>query len=136
MNPTGRPGQIIVNRIWDRIKALRERQIKIRMYWIPSHKGNTGNELADKLAKQAISCSEDHDFRRPVSTYKAVIRTRIAEEWRLEWTVSQNGKHLKKIDDNLPAKRALRLYGSLSRRHIYIFWHSSEVVTPGWRAMD
>lgn len=32
-----------------------------------------------------------------------------------------NGKYLKNIDDGLPNKRALRLYGTLTRHQTYLF---------------
>ena len=36
-------------------------------------------------------------------------------EWRREWQTSTKGKHLRKIDEDLPSKRTLRHYGKLSR---------------------
>jgi ribonuclease HI len=119
-NPSGKSGQGIVRRILDRVKALRERRIKVRLYWIPSHSGNPGNETADQLAKQAVTCEEHHDFRRLVSTHRRTTHKKIQEEWQREWTTTQKGKHLKQIDDGPPTKRSLRVYGTLTRHQTYL----------------
>jgi hypothetical protein len=42
------------------------------------------------------------------------------EEWRCEWTSTQKSWHLRNIDDGLPSKQALRLYGSLSQHQAYL----------------
>ena len=119
-NPSGKSGQGIVRRTLDRVNALRERRIKLRLRWIPGHSGNAGNEAADQLAKQAVSSQEDHDFDRLLSTFRRTGHQKIEDEWRREWAATQNGKYLKRIDESLPAKRALRIYGSLTRHQTYL----------------
>lgn len=103
------------------VETLKTRQIGVQFYWIPSHAGNTGNEAADHLAKQALNASEDHDFRTPLSSYRKEAHQAIETEWRNEWVTSANGKHLKRIDSDLPNRRALRLYGRLTRHETFLF---------------
>lgn len=68
----------------------------------------------------ALSAREDHNFRTPLSSYRKEAHQAIEREWRNEWVSSVNGKHLKSIDDGLPNRRALRLYGSLTRHKTYL----------------
>jgi hypothetical protein len=81
---------------------------------------NNCNELADRLAKRAVSSKEDHNFRTTLSSYRKEAHQAIEKEWRNEWAQSTNGRYLKKIDDRLPNKQALRLYGSLTRHQAYL----------------
>ena len=64
-------GQSIVQRILDQVQTLEEGHIRVRLFWVPGHANNEGNEAADHLAKQAVSASEDHDFRTLLSTHTA-----------------------------------------------------------------
>ena len=114
-------GQTIVQRILDQVQSLKKWHIRVRLCWVPAHANVEGNEAADQLAKQAVSTTEDHDFRTPLSTYRRALHQTIEKEWRDEWTTSKNGKYLKKIDGGLPHKRALRLYGPLTRHETYLF---------------
>lgn len=118
-NPSSRPGQHVVRLILKQVEHLRAQGIQVQLMWTPAHAGVEGNEIADQLAKQATSRTTLHDYRQPVSMYKGKVHRKIADEWRQEWVASQKGKHLKKIDDSLPAKRALRVYGSLTRHQAY-----------------
>lgn len=111
--------QGIARGILDQAQRLRERRIRNRLYWIPSHSGK-GNETADHLAKEAISGEVQHDFDHLVSIFKRTIHRKIQEEWQLEWVTTQKGKHLKQVDDGPPTKRSLRLYGTLTRHRTYL----------------
>ena len=114
-------GQTIVQRVLDQVQSLNKWDVRVRLCWVPGHANNEGNKAADQLAKQAVSTTEDHDFRTPLSAYRKTVRQTIEKEWRDEWTASKNGKYLKKIDSGLPNKRALRLYGCLTRHETYLF---------------
>ena len=113
-----KPGQTIVQRILNQVQSLKK--------WDPALLGarsckQRGNEAADQLAKQAVSPTEDHNFRTPLPAYRRALHQTIKKEWRDEWLTSKNGKYLKKIDNGLPHKRALRLYGPLTRHETYLF---------------
>jgi ribonuclease HI len=119
-NPTPKSGQAIVHSITNRVSALRERRVKIQLRWIPAHSGHAGNETADHLAKQAVSSIEDHGFQHLLSTYTRIQHKKIEEEWRQEWAAAQHSRHLKRVDQGLPSKRALRVYGPLTRHQTYL----------------
>jgi HPt (histidine-containing phosphotransfer) domain-containing protein len=114
-------GQAIVQHILEQLETLKKQQVRVRLCWVSGHAGNAGNEAADQLAKRAVNAREDHNFRTPLSWYRKEAYQAIEREWRNEWVSSVNGKHLKRIDDGLPNRRALRLYGSLTRHETYLF---------------
>jgi hypothetical protein len=84
-----------------------------RQFFAPGHRGNPGNDTADNLAKEAVSPKETHKFRHLVSAQKRGIRERILAEWEKEWQFSDKGKHLRRMDDGLPSKRARNIYDLL-----------------------
>jgi ribonuclease HI len=60
--PSNKPGQAIVHHILDQAKKLKERQVQLRLQWIPGHCDNLGKDTADKLVKETVSAEEDHGF--------------------------------------------------------------------------
>lgn len=41
----------MVHKILGTVRSLEESNIKLKIFWVPSHSSILGNELADKLAK-------------------------------------------------------------------------------------
>ena len=114
-------GQAIIQRIQDQVQSLKKWNVSVRLCWVPGHADSEGNEAANQLAKQAVSATEDHYFRTPLSAYRRTLHQTIEKEWRDEWITSENGRYLKKMDGGLPNRRALRLYGPLTRHEAYLF---------------
>ncbi|XP_018366329.1 PREDICTED: uncharacterized protein LOC108763321 [Trachymyrmex cornetzi] len=54
---------------------------RIQFIWVPSHKGITGNEKADQLAKRAIRQGIEPNFKVPYSDMSAVIKQRISDNF-------------------------------------------------------
>jgi hypothetical protein len=79
-----------------------------------------GNETADQLVKQAISSREYHGFRHLLSAFRRTQHKNVEDEWRREWVATRNGIHLKRIDESLPSKRAMCVYGSPTRHQTYL----------------
>ena len=91
-------GQELVFKITQSCSYLASKNISINFYWVPSHLGIYGNEIADKLAKRGL-------FRRKIqSSYTSLAyigraaREKILGQWKNNWQQSKNkGKHYTRI---------------------------------------
>ena len=67
---------------------------KIRFCWVKAHAGTRGNELADKLAKEA-SANKDIPIcynRVPKSVIKSELEATTVDKWQKEWDKTTKGK--------------------------------------------
>ena len=80
------------------LNRLADSTTKVTLVWIPAHKGHTGNERADTLAKQGAQTPDPRkliNVRKPHATVKAEIRRQVANDWQNEWTRSNQANHAK-----------------------------------------
>jgi len=63
----------------------------IKFSWVKAHAGTLGNEMADRLAKEAARCggTENVFTRIPKSTLYQEAREEARHKWQREWTTSQ-----------------------------------------------
>ena len=82
---------LIVN-LLEKLSRLCERA-DIVFCWLPSHVGISGNEEADKAAKDALSL-EILPFRVPFNDFKPLINNFIQNVWQQSWSdpANQNNK--------------------------------------------
>ncbi|CAG5100603.1 Protein of unknown function [Cotesia congregata] len=74
---------------------------KVKVIWIPSHEGITGNELADREAKEATTSGIDLTHQLPTTTadFKKTTKKHIYDKWNTRWS---NGlSHLHKSRKNI-----------------------------------
>ncbi|XP_044591447.1 uncharacterized protein LOC123269675 [Cotesia glomerata] len=64
------------------IKKLADQRKRVQLFWIPSHCGISGNELADNVAKNAIYSGKDTSLLLPGSDFKGLWKERINNEFK------------------------------------------------------
>ena len=99
LNPSNKAGQHIVHSIFEAAKALKSTGVSVRLQWIPGHCNNSGNDTAERLAKEAAEKEKSHPFQRLSSREKQDYRDKSSQNGRM------NGKTLRAgIFDRLTRK--------------------------------
>ncbi len=91
-------GQELVFKITQSCSYLASKNISINFYWVPSHLGIYGNEIADKLAKKGLSRRKIQSSYTSLSHIERLAREKILEQWKNNWQQNKNkGKHYTRI---------------------------------------
>jgi len=103
----------LVEEIRKKAASLEEREWRIKFSWVKAHAGTLGNEVADKLAKEAarsknMQCVFD---RIPKSTLKYKAEEESKKEWQTEWSTSHKAaatrQYFPTVQDRLRLKLKL-----------------------------
>lgn len=93
-----------------RIKKLlckySQKGITVSFMWVPSHKGITGNEIADRTANEGINPLDVSSLYIPFTDCYPSLKADIKRLWHSFWKKDQEvkGKWFGNIQDDLPAK--------------------------------
>ena len=97
----------LIEEIRKKTIELEKRNWRIIFTWIKAHAGNYGNELADKVAKEAARNDDISLNRIPKSEIAQQVRQSIAK-WQIQWDRSTKGLTTKQffpiIKDKLTTK--------------------------------
>ena len=122
------PGHYIFDAVQDGITALRKKHsgIKIKVKWVPGHKGVEGNEKADEQAKKAITegSSDPNSLPRLLKkrlphSKSALIQghgERLKKRTQKLWKSSQRYERMKKTDPAAPSAKYINLITPLPRK--------------------
>ena len=84
-----------IGRIKDYIQQLEGDGCTVSMFWTPGHDDIQGNEVADRLAKEAAREALDLDQNTSVFTnqgIKKAARSSIMDKWQIKWNISKTGR--------------------------------------------
>ena len=79
----------LIEAIREKLGKLDKKEWKIEIGWVKAHIGIQGNEVADKLAKQATTQDRTESLNRlPKSTIKKKLREETLRKWEREWQIT------------------------------------------------
>jgi len=76
---------------------------------IKAHAGHTGNELADKLTKEATKNSEICNNKIPKSEIERQESEKTIAKWQQQWDTTDKGKVTKEFFPNIKARLKMEL---------------------------
>lgn len=90
--------------------ALQSMQIKVVFLWIPGHSGIRGNEIADKMAKEALSLEIPKNSRLFSNDLKNFVKKQIWYQRNEKWKIDgRNTKLFNFKNDIIPWKEIFYL---------------------------
>ena len=88
--PEGRPGgaerrrggqtDVVVDRVWQRLRKLSDRGAHLSLQWVPRHAGLPGKEMADEVARAAANLSQ-HGAPVNLQSARAMLQRHAHREW-------------------------------------------------------
>ena len=84
---------------------------KVEFSWVKAHAGQRGNELADRLAKEASSSKDIEECynRIPKSTVTSELKEQCLKQWQNEWETTTKGATTKSFFPNIEDRLQLRI---------------------------
>ena len=86
----------IINSINNSVKELHNRQMTIKIYWTAGHVSLEGNDLADRLAKEAAAdalTNTEYDTYIPLTEIKNLFRKTLTTKWQKRWNTGTDARH-------------------------------------------
>ena len=94
----------LVLMIHDRLEMAR-RDRKVSFSWVRGHDDNTGNEVADMLAKAGCTSPMVRDIPMSKAILKAGVRKIFREEWQKRWSIETTCRNTRSFLPSVGEKR-------------------------------
>jgi len=100
-----------VEEIRKNVATLEGRGWKIRFSWVKAHTGIHGNELADKVAKEAAQSTATHyEYTRIPKCYLCHrVEEEAKQKWQAEWTASNKAAATKQYFPSVQQRLGIKL---------------------------
>ena len=98
----------LIEEIRKRTVNLHKQKWKIEFKWVKAHAGNIGNELADRLAKEATKNRNVTYSKIPISAIKKDIREESVRKWQRQWEETEKGSITKEYFPNVESRLAVK----------------------------
>ena len=120
------------------VKSLDENN-KLSVHWIPGHKGIQGNEIADKLAKEAAAemvGKPEEVYSRKITKKElsAMMKTKANEKWQRRYENTSSNENFDEIYPKVVRKPTIKrertmevLINQLQTGHCKLNYHMSKI---------
>jgi hypothetical protein len=99
----------LIEEIRKRAVTLNKNNWKIEFKWVKAHAGIYGNEIADRLAKEATQNHNVTYSRVPKSAIKRDIWKESIRKWQRQWEETTKGAITKEFFPNVERRLAVNL---------------------------
>lgn len=100
----------LIEEIRQKIKTLQFKDWTIDFGWVRAHAGTYGNEVADRLAKQAARVRETVSYSKiPKCAVMNRLRRASGEKWEAEWQQTTKGTQTRQYFPNIRQRLATKL---------------------------
>jgi hypothetical protein len=122
------PGHYIFDKLHKNVIALQKKHLgmKIKIKWVPGHKGVEGNERADEEAKKGITMGSSDKRKLPnflrkmlpqsKSVAKCTHNEKLKRRAQKGWQSSERYDRMKKTDPTTPSHKYIDLITTLPRK--------------------
>jgi hypothetical protein len=89
--------------------------------WVPSHMGITGNERADKAAKNAVAQNVETTIKAVKSDYCKWVKEKSRKRWQNEWRSSTSSMVTKNhVSTDTRARKAYKVKDGLHQHNAWV----------------
>ena len=107
MNPKNHKN--LIDEIRKQTVLLRKNNWQITFFWIRAHVGHFGNELADKLAKDAAGKGTISYNKIPIREMEQQQRERSLKKWQMGWDITTKAATKKEFFPNIKIRLSTKI---------------------------